>query len=94
MTDNEIIKALECCFNNDWNKTKCNECPFYNGGGGCIDELKKSTLDLINRLQAEKVEVIKEFAQKFEEEFFVCDVTYAITKRDFHDFVKEMVGEE
>lgn len=33
---------------------------------------------------------VREFAKRFEEEFFVCDVTYAITKRDFHDFVKEM----
>lgn len=41
-----------------------------------------------------KSEAIKEFAERFEEEFFVCDVTYAITKRDFHDFVKEMVGED
>ncbi len=44
----QIKKSLECCIVNDWNSTQCNECPIYNGGGGCIDELKKSTIDLIN----------------------------------------------
>ena len=48
MKREQIIKALECCIVNDWNSTKCNECPIYNGGGGCIDELKEATLTLIN----------------------------------------------
>lgn len=44
----QIIKALECCIANDWNSTKCNECPIYNGGGGCIDKLKEITIALIS----------------------------------------------
>lgn len=53
VTDNDIVKAVECCINNDWNKTKCNQCSFYTGCLGCVDELKKSTIDLINSQKAE-----------------------------------------
>ena len=51
MTDNEIIKALECCV--DWCGTiSCWACPLKNTG--CIHFYKlKETLDLINRQKAE-----------------------------------------
>ena len=48
MTDNEIIKALECC--NDgivW----CEECPYHEND--CEMRLLIDTLDLINRQKAE-----------------------------------------
>lgn len=50
MTDNEIIKALECCFNNNGNCTE--ECPLRHNNE-CWKILSSSTLDLINRQQAE-----------------------------------------
>lgn len=52
MTDNEIIKALECCANNP-NDSVCYEskCPLF--GQKCIDVLSKNAIDLINRLNAE-----------------------------------------
>lgn len=53
MTDNEIIKALECCFTNDWNRTKCDKCKFYTGTLGCVEDLKCASIDLITRQQAE-----------------------------------------
>ena len=59
----QIIKALECCIVNDWNSTKCNECPIYNGGGGCIDELKEATLTLINSQERK----IKELENRLKE---------------------------
>ena len=49
MTDNEIIKALECCI-----KNTCSECPFYkNWITHRCGELRNLALDLINRQQAE-----------------------------------------
>lgn len=52
MTDNDIIKALECCA--DTTK-ECEDCPFLQFE--CIvdteNSLVKSALDLINRQQAE-----------------------------------------
>ena len=44
MTDNEIIKALECC-----GGSNCHECPIE----GCTDDIFGNALDLINRQKAE-----------------------------------------
>ena len=56
MTDNDIIKALECCTQ----QAGCSGCPFvisdeikYRGGYSCSEALRKNALDLINRQQAE-----------------------------------------
>lgn len=48
-TDSEIIKALECC---NHIETDCELCPLYTTKE-CSKVMLDSTLDLINRLQAE-----------------------------------------
>ena len=52
LTDNEIIKALECC---NGSFDRCGECPLDNVSQEKLRcwELEKSALNLINRLQAE-----------------------------------------
>ncbi len=57
MTDNEIIKALECCKYSVHNKD-CGHCPYVECETqiGCVGELLTDTLDLINR-QKEDVEI-------------------------------------
>ena len=54
MTDNEIIKALECC-----GGSNCHECPIE----GCTDDIFGNALDLINRQKAE-IEAYKECIAK------------------------------
>ncbi|MBP1544852.1 MAG: hypothetical protein J6A16_12220 [Oscillospiraceae bacterium] len=57
MTDNEIIKALECCAR--LNK-KCNKCPLLNDGAvseHCISVIRCEVLDLIKRQQAKIAEL-------------------------------------
>lgn len=50
MTDNEIIKALECCSGGGL----CCECPMWEMlSANCIVELNRSALELIKRQQAE-----------------------------------------
>ena len=50
MTDNEIIKALECCKTGD----DCKGCPYYaNGRYTCGEHFNEDVLDLINRQKAE-----------------------------------------
>lgn len=51
MTDNEIIRALECCCKNN----NCEGCPFdyLTFSSQCASELAIKSLDLINRLQEE-----------------------------------------
>ena len=58
MTDNEIIKALECCRDNDnnLNMEKCFEvCPY---DGECAGEFMQDVLSLINR-QKEEIKRLK-----------------------------------
>ena len=53
MTDKEIIKALECCGDEEelhW----CTECPYYDKENDfCQEDLHRDALDLISRQQAE-----------------------------------------
>ena len=54
MTDNEIIKALECCRDAE-SVFDCQNCPYIEctNKKGCITELHGDILDLIKRQQAE-----------------------------------------
>lgn len=56
LTDNKIIRALECCTNT--HLYTCDDCPFYQNCQGDEDVLRYA-LDLINRKQAE-IERLKE----------------------------------
>ncbi len=61
MTDNDIVKALECCV--DWcGNVSCWDYPLKNTGCIHFDKLKES-LDLINRQKAE-IERLKEHCSK------------------------------
>lgn len=63
MTDNEIIKALEC--HAEESLDTCSLCPLLNIEG-CAYEAAKYALDLINRQQAE-IERLKAFKSYFDE---------------------------
>ena len=62
MTDNEIIKALECCINDEVGITQCAVCPYHEIGDGdyCVQDLLQQSLDLINRQKAEIERLQKE----------------------------------
>ena len=56
MTDEQIIKALECCATDDGDD--CFQCPYGNivyksGNGGCVNRCRKDALDLVNRQKKE-----------------------------------------
>ena len=94
MTDNEILKVLECCHNGT-----CSMCPYVNEGycgrrmiSGSLDLIRKQQaeikylkneicdIDTVNRnLIKEKAEAIKEFADKLENRFFNY---YEVLNRD------------
>ena len=65
MTDNEIIKALECC--RDCNCKECPCCRIIDGGTHCTEIDEEQILDLINRLKAENEALIngQETLQKY-----------------------------
>lgn len=49
MTDNDVIKALDCCCNH----TDCRACPKLKEKSGCVQRAIREGLKLINRLKAE-----------------------------------------
>ena len=50
LTDEEIVKALECCTKDGW----CKECPYFINGIDCGNQRSENDyLDLINRQKAE-----------------------------------------
>ena len=57
LTDSEIVKALEYCLKDGYEK--CKKCQYY-GTVMCTTELLSNALDLINRLQAENERLDKE----------------------------------
>ena len=61
MTDNEIIKALECC--NGWDG-RCLNCPLNREGTNCKEKLNSYALDLINRHKADIERLEKETKDK------------------------------
>lgn len=51
MTDNEVIKALECCAY--WENDKsCEDCPANTYGFSCANRMAKYALNFINRQKA------------------------------------------
>lgn len=66
MTDNEIIKALECCINDD-----CDNCP--DTFGNCEHNAMRNALDLINRQKAEIERLHSEVKEKTETIDFLKD---------------------
>ena len=60
MTDNEIIKALECCGSNGWgekDERPCDKCPMQDCED-CEVELPDYALGLVNR-QKERIEELE-----------------------------------
>lgn len=55
MTDNDIVKALECCICDE-----CKSCP-HDEETACVENLHQEAIDLINRQKAE----IKSITEKF-----------------------------
>ena len=103
-TDDEIIKALECCRTIDGND--CSTCPYYGkhyeiGSGGCSNHLVNDALALINRQKAEIEKLnaqkrgysiaIKEFAERLKGKAeFTTIAGYISYGRLIDNLVKEM----
>lgn len=86
MTDNEIIKALECCSTDG---RTCEECPYNEqttDENFCDEKLQADALDLINRQKAE-IERLNEKIKSIYKEM------ERIAKMTVETDVKEMVGE-
>lgn len=96
MTDEQIVKALECC-----KIGNCDDCPFYGVKEDFEVELPEEALDLINRKKAEnerllqklQSEAIKEFAERLKNKIWysdLCNLERTITPEIITNLVKEM----
>lgn len=72
MTDNEIIRALECCQGN----ADCANCPYYeNNHYQCGNNFNKDVLDLINRQKAE-IEALQKDKKQLESDIIIANNNY------------------
>ncbi|MBE6618396.1 MAG: hypothetical protein E7626_01265 [Ruminococcaceae bacterium] len=88
MTDNEIIKALECC----WHENECigDECPLFKPINDCTQLMAMEALDLINRQRAE-IKALK--ASKVAEVNFAYRVTKEKAIKEFAERLKQSAFE-
>lgn len=88
MTDEQIIKALECCC-----VRECDECP-YDEQTACIGIMKEGALALINRQKAE-IEMLKHDRKKLKREFLTVRYeTKNETIKDFSERFEDEMGED
>ena len=80
MTDNEIVKALECCQTND--ESKCADCPY------CDDCIEKN--EAIREFVNQHKEIMREFLYNDSTDFMMKWCEYE-TNTD--NLMKEMVGD-
>ena len=105
MTDNEIIKALECCVID----TNCTKCPHYNNGKQtreCLEISMIAALDLIKRQRATidmfddigklyseiKAEAYKEFADRLKQVLYNDE--YILIRSIIDNLLKELAGDK
>ena len=99
MTDEQIIKALECCATDD--VEDCSKCPYENmaytpGYGGCADWCREDAIDLINRQKAEIEKLKVELKQKNPyEEYGNCvaigdSLVFTHTLNDYDKLIKDI----
>lgn len=85
LTDNEIIRALECC-----GDKICSKCPAFSEDIECSEKNIKKAIDLITRQQAEIDEFMKETAITT----LIDDaVVYTPTLEDYNKFKKKFKSE-
>ena len=90
MTDNEIIKALECCPQH----IMCGHCPFRNVEN-CMSALYVDALDLINSQKAEiesKNDLIHRQSDVISEQKEKLESIYSEATKEFAERLKESEG--
>ena len=96
MTDNEIIKALECCKVQEG----CESCPMYDGTDDCCPLNNQMIIDLINR-QKKEIEILQNrtgfelyLKQKSELEKKDIEIAILIRKKEaLNDEISELKAE-
>ena len=88
MTDNEIIKALECCAKYEWHCD--NNCPFFKKCSKTL--MAKSSLNIINRQKAEILELQKRIINWRTDMDYRPDEIKSEAMKEFAERLKEKFG--
>ena len=90
MTDEQIIKALECCITND-----CAKCKAYDETNGeivdCLHTICRNALDLINRQKEEIDELRKRIVFWREDLNYQPEAERAKAIKEFAERVKDKI---
>ena len=86
LTDEQIIKALECCAAHP-REIKCDNCAAYVDSKCTIKT--KEILDLINRLKAENNELKRVLNKKFND--FECEYDNKIKTEAIKEFAERLI---
>ena len=93
MTDNEIIKALECCTEDE----DCAHCPSIKEMPYCSNDITMGALNLIKRQQAD-IERLKNEIQTTKDAYIMLQTKNEIIKseavKEFEDRLKDKIKVE
>lgn len=102
MTDNEILKALECCLRDDetYSADGCENCPL-NSDNNCTYALRKHSLNLINRQKAEIEELVHKLecllchatGGKLSKHSYPLEIMYSFVNDEIQDYCEEAKAE-
>ena len=94
MTDEQIIKALECCISDNEKDCKLN-CPYKGNMNMCVNDLPKNALDLINRQKDElakkntEIDILIRKKETLQDE--ICELQTEVNRlKDFENTYNEL----
>lgn len=90
MTDNEIIKALECCKDSP-SYEYCSECLYgeCTSKKGCLGELLEDAIDFISRQKAE-IEELKAINESLKTDRpFLVEISRSEARKEFAERLKQ-----
>lgn len=93
-TDEEIIRALECHFNEELDEEpfRCVDCPLYNDTSpSCTEALRSYALDLIDRQKAEIEDLKENYTLDFEK--MESEYDSNIKAEAYKEFAKRLENE-
>ena len=91
LTDEEIVKALECCVKGE----TCTTCPYFIKGIDCVYHRRAegNALDLIHRLQAENEELKSPKFASWKLKFFRLKEEFDKELAEHEEFAKKAKAE-
>ena len=94
MTDNDIIKALELCIENDIFERNCDNCKYSDNHSNCMDNLFADVLKLINRqrTEIEHLRTCNETQKETIRTYHIGEIKREVAREIFKDIEQTIVN--